>query len=434
MIKLVFHHDHNLLPAAGEHLLPVQLYGLSGKDRGDISYIGNPVIDKVKRLGVGISEQAMDFLTIALSVTAADTFVERSRTEDGWTRQLSIELPLHNPERWSPIKEDLEKALHFLSGDIWEFDFKAGGLPPPKPYLKKHGYKLTEFKEADSVCLFSGGLDSAIGAIDLLEVDRNPLLVSHAYSKDKSHQNKVASKLRGPYSRFEANADPHHYAGITDITMRTRSLNFLAFAAVAASAVQVDSQLKKVELFVPENGFISLNAPLTPRRIGTLSTRTTHPFFLGKIQSIFDSADIRCAIKNPYQFKTKGQMVQECKSQTLIAQIVDMTVSCSHWKRPNKQCGVCVPCIIRRAALHAGKINDNVDYKFNDFNDVQSKADQRDDLMALSIAIEQLKTRNIAAWIADSGPLPQLQFNDFIDIFSNGLDEVDSFLKFKGVL
>src|SRR5690606_35718896 len=415
--------------------LPIfQLYGLSGKDRGDISFIGNPVIDKVRRLGLEISEQAMDFLTIALAVTAADTFVKRSSTDDGWTRQLSIELPLHDPKRWGPIKEELEKALHFLSGDIWEFEFKAGGLSPPKPYRIKDGYKLTEIKGADSVCLFSGGLDSAIGAIDLLEDGRSPLLVSHAYSKDKSHQGKVASILQGSFTRFEMNADPHHYAGETDISMRTRSFNFLAFAAVAASAVQVVSQKSKVDVFVPENGFISLNAPLTPRRIGTLSTRTTHPFFIGKIQSIFDAADIRCTIKNPYQFKTKGQMVRECKNQTLIAKVADNTVSCSHWKRFNQQCGVCVPCIIRRAALHAGKINDNVNYKFNDFNVIQGKVDQRDDLMALSIAIEQLKTRNIGAWIADSGPLPRSQFNNFIHIFSNGLYEVNSFLKFKGVL
>ncbi|MXE16511.1 DNA-binding protein, partial [Escherichia coli] len=83
-------------------------------------------------------------------------------------------------------------------------------------------------------------------------------------------------KLSGQFSRFEINADPHIYQGVTDITMRTRSLNFLALAAVGACAVQEISQQEKIDFFVPENGFISLNAPLTPRRIGSLSTRTTH--------------------------------------------------------------------------------------------------------------------------------------------------------------
>jgi hypothetical protein len=93
MTHLVFHHDHRLLPPASENLLPVQLYGLSGQGRGDISIIGNPAIERIKRLGVKIPAQVMDFLSIALAVTAADTFVQRESSEDGWTRQFSLRLP-----------------------------------------------------------------------------------------------------------------------------------------------------------------------------------------------------------------------------------------------------------------------------------------------------------------------------------------------------
>ncbi|MCG8614313.1 MAG: hypothetical protein MI864_27690 [Pseudomonadales bacterium] len=123
MTQLEFHHNHQFLPPAREGLLPVQLYGSSGQSRGDISVIGNTVIDKVRRLGVRIPSQVMDFLTIALAVTAADTFVRRSDSEDGWTRQFSMLLPLHEPDRWVPLKKELESSLHFLSGDIWDFEF-----------------------------------------------------------------------------------------------------------------------------------------------------------------------------------------------------------------------------------------------------------------------------------------------------------------------
>ena len=94
------------------------------------------------------------------------------------------------------------------------------------------------------------------------------------------------------------NADPRWYSGIRDVTMRTRSLNFLAFAAVGACAVQAVSQQDQIDLFVPENGFISLNAPLTNRRIGTLSTRTTHPHFMAGIQNLFGAVGIPCRIVN----------------------------------------------------------------------------------------------------------------------------------------
>ncbi|WP_192831289.1 MULTISPECIES: Qat anti-phage system QueC-like protein QatC [Enterobacteriaceae] len=434
MTQLVFHHEHRLLPRAGENLLPVQLYGLSGQGRGDISIIGNPAIDRIKRLGVKIPAQVMDFLSIALAVTAADTFVQRESSEDGWTRQLSLRLPLYEPSRWIALKKELESALHFLSGDIWDFEFCNGGYAPPEPYSQHSRFHLIKLKELDCVSLFSGGLDSAIGAIDLLSVGRAPLLVSHAYKGDKSRQDQIAERLNGRYSRFEINADPHHYQGVTDITMRTRSLNFLAFAALGACAVQEVSQQKKVDLFVPENGFISLNAPLTPRRIGTLSTRTTHPYFISSIQQLFDAVGIPCQIINPYQFKTKGQMVSQCLNKQLLSDVVESTVSCSHWKRTDQQCGVCVPCIIRRASLHAGGISRDADYTFQSLAKVMNEIDRRDDLIALRIAIAQRSTSKIGTWIAKSGPLPVAVFNDFKQVFLDGLNEVENYLMSEGIV
>lgn len=434
MTRLVFHHNHQLLPPAKEGLLPVQLYGLSGQGRGDISVIGNPVIDKVRRLGVRIPSQVMDFLTIALAVTAADTFVRRTDSEDGWTRQFAMQLPLHEPDRWVPLKKELERALHFLSGDMWDFEFLDGGHPPPVPYRRSDRFQLVRLRGLDSVCLFSGGLDSAIGAIDLLSRGRAPLLVSHAYKGDKTHQDQIAQALIGRYSRFKVNADPHLHTGETDITMRTRSLNFLAFAAVGTCAVQAVSQQEEVDLFVPENGFISLNAPLTPRRVGTLSTRTTHPHFIDSIQRIFESTQIPCRIINPYQFMTKGQMVADCHNRQLLEGVVDSTVSCSHWKRSNQQCGICVPCIIRRAALHAGGISEDIGYSFDAVADVLNETDRRDDLQALRIAVAQKATRKTGPWIADSGPLPAADFQNFQKVFLDGLDEVKAFLKSEGAL
>lgn len=432
MTHLVFHHDHRLLPPAGENLLPVQLYGLSGQGRGDISIIGNPAIERIKRLGVKIPAQVMDFLSIALAVTAADTFVQRESSEDGWTRQFSLRLPLHEPSPWIALKKELESALHFLSGDIWNFEFCSGGYAPQEPYSSR--FNLIKLKELDCVSLFSGGLDSAIGVIDLLTVGRAPLLVSHAYKGDKSRQDQIAERLNGRYSRLEINADPHHYQGLTDITMRTRSFNFLAFAAVGACAVQEVSQQKKVDLYVPENGFISLNAPLTPRRIGTLSTRTTHPYFIASIQQLFDAVGIPCQIINPYQFKTKGQMAHQCLNKQLLTEIVESTVSCSHWKRTNQQCGVCVPCIIRRASLHAGGINRDAGYTFQSLARVMNEIDRRDDLIALRIAIAQKSTLKIGAWIAKSGPLPVAAFNNFKQVFMEGLNEVENYLLSEGIV
>jgi 7-cyano-7-deazaguanine synthase in queuosine biosynthesis len=286
----------------------------------------------------------------------------------------------------------------------------------------------------DCVCLFSGGLDSTIGAIDLLTEGRKPLLVSHAYKGDKIRQDAIATHLKGRYSKFSVNAHPLSFSGETDTSMRTRSINFLAFAAVGGCATQIINQIPSIELFVPENGFISLNTPLTTRRIGSLSTRTSHPHFMSLIQEIFDSVGIHSRIINPYQFHTKGEMVLSCKDQALLDSVFENTISCSHWKRSNQQCGSCIPCIIRRASLKKGGFNEQTMYRFDELDSVLSSVDSRDDLLALSIAISQVKNRPIGPWILDSGPLPPQNFDQFKSVFVRGLHEVETFLNKEGVL
>lgn len=432
MTKIVVHHDCSKLPPASEDLIPVHMYGLGHHNRRDVSFIGHPALEKIKRLGVKVSERAIDFLTLALSVTAADTFIARELSADGWAREITLEIPLANPSPWNSIKEELERILHFLSGDIWDLNFCSDGFFPPAPY-RGGRYKLLNLRGLDCVALFSGGLDSGIGAIDLIENGNKPLLVSHSYRGDKASQDKIDAKLEGKYSRFFVNADPHSHLGYTDITMRTRSINFLAFAVVASDALESISQIKVVDLFVPENGFISINAPLTPRRVGSLSTRTTHPHYITGLQDIFDFVGINVSIKNPYQFMTKGEMVVSCSNRDLLKSIIDSTVSCSHWKRSNQQCGGCIPCLIRRASLKKGRINESVGYKYDDLKDLLKSGDKRDDLLAVQQAIAQLEVRSVGGWILDSGPLPPSEINNYKSIFSRGLIEVSEFLKAEGL-
>ncbi|PKL41664.1 MAG: DNA-binding protein [Candidatus Riflebacteria bacterium HGW-Riflebacteria-1] len=437
MINFVFNHNHNLLPPASENTIPVQLYKLSGKIRNDVSFVGSPVLNKIKRLRGYVSPQAMDFLSIALAVTAADTFVQRSKSSDGWTREFRIKLPICDPVRWEPLKHKVEKALHFLSGDLWEFTFSPGGHPPPRPYRsRKERTEVIKLRNRDCVCLFSGGLDSAIGVIDLLSRGKSPLLVSHSYRGDKSFQEGIASSLPGQFSRLSASLSPRIALlkqGKTDITMRTRSLSFLALGALGISALNSVQQNGPIDFFVPENGFISLNTPLTPRRIGSLSTRTTHPFFISAIQEIFDEVGIPGIIKNPYQFDTKGEMGKKCLNQDLLKIIVDKTISCSHWKRNNEQCGACVPCLIRRAALHESNITELLNYSSNSLTDVLTQVDKRDDLLAMLIALNRKSSSNISSWITDAGPLPIEQLDDFKALFLRGLSEVKNYLQSEGI-
>lgn len=137
MTIVTIHHNSNFLPPFTPQVIPVQIYGNDGRKQGKIAVIGNPVIDPIKRLGVSISAIEFDFLTLALAVTAADTFIQRKFSADGWTREINLEVPLYKPLVWKNQKNQLEQALNFLSGDLWNINITGGGMKPPQPYTKK---------------------------------------------------------------------------------------------------------------------------------------------------------------------------------------------------------------------------------------------------------------------------------------------------------
>lgn len=431
MIKVVCHTDSTRLPPASSTTIPVLLYGTCPRTAGSMS-IGAPLIRAVRRLAAEVPQVAFDFLSVALAVTAADTFVRREEAADGWSRQLELVIPVVNARPWLSVIKDLENALNFLSGDIWTLNVRGDGRCLPKP--QRTG-RITKVSGHDCVCLFSGGLDSAIGALNLVAGGRKPLLASHSYRGDSSKQDDVWTALPGSPPRFSANANPVS-PKTSDTTMRTRSLNFLAYGAVAGSALSTMTGGMQVPLYVPENGLISLNPPLTRRRIGALSTRTTHPFFLEIIQRIFDRLAIPVIISNPYRFKTKGEMIRDCADPQNLRLIADTTVSCGKWKRTGRQCGRCVPCLIRRAAFHAAGWADATDYRSPDLATVLDYENERDDLLAMMVAVKKAETAKLDNWVSLSGPLPaDLPTRAMhIDVFSRGIEEMRVYLRSAGLI
>jgi hypothetical protein len=429
MTQLVFNHNAKRLPKANTNLIPVQLFGKNDRT----PYIGNSIIDNLRHKPVGIPFQAMDFLSVAMAVTAADTFVSRNESEDGWARQFSLELPLVEPIRWKIVKEDLERALHFLSGDTWDFNFITGGIRPPSLIQAQNRDKSRFISDLNCVSLFSGGLDSAIGVIDLLHNGYKPLLVSHAYKGDRMHQDSIKSKLSGRFWNYQFNADPHSNQQ-SDITMRTRSFNFIAFGIMSVCILQRMTSNKSLELIMPENGFISLNAPLTLRRIGSLSTRTTHPYFVGLMSKILQAVELPNIIRNPYQFMTKGEMIANCADKELLQSIVNDTISCSHWHRTNQQCGICIPCLIRRSAILNSNITEEINYQNDNIKSVLNIIGKNDDIQSIIFAIGKLKSANVKSWILNNAHLSYSDIEKYERVFRNGLEEVKKYLVHSGIV
>ena len=110
--------------------------------------------------------------------------------------------------------------MHFLSGDLWHFQFRTGSFVWPDKI--KRGRKIP-LAGHDSACLFSGGLDSAIGIIDLTSKNINPVLISHAYARDKSKQDNLYNLLGLKHSNFQVFPFPRKARDITtDIQIKKK--------------------------------------------------------------------------------------------------------------------------------------------------------------------------------------------------------------------
>ena len=331
--------------------------------------------------------------------------------------------------------------LRFLSGDNWILAFRDGGLTPPTNTERRRLRNWQNLGDIDRICLFSGGLDSLVGAIDCLsDAEYRTLFVSRASPGDQMYQKYLLGRLGNPPS-FSVNDVPTRpkptiaASWDKEDTTRSRSILFIALAACLASAVSADGS-ECVDLLIPENGVIALNPPLSPRRRGALSTRTAHPHYLRGLQEIFDAAGIAARLINPYQFMTKGEMITSCAEQTLIRTLAKFSVSCGKWKRKNKQCGKCLPCLIRLAALHSAGISEpDHSYQYYDLQAVIATEKHKADLEAVICAIQSYGPERIGRWVSSSGPLPleSSERQKYYDVAAKGLAELDAFLRSRGI-
>lgn len=210
------------------------------------------------------SLEAIDLLYISLAVFAADRLILRYDSPDGWGRKLELHIPVLKLDKWKANTDLLENMISFLSGDSWKFYFRKRELTKKeKKHKEKHVKSKKRSKEYEKICMLSGGLDSFIGAIDILESSKdNILFISHygGGKGTKEYQDVLIKVLIYKYD-LEKRDFHQYYAkvakGIEDTT-RTRSFMFFSHAIAMASSLGKD-----IELLIPENGLISLNIPIT---------------------------------------------------------------------------------------------------------------------------------------------------------------------------
>ncbi|QHO73940.1 hypothetical protein ACH79_16155 [Bradyrhizobium sp. CCBAU 051011] len=400
------------------------------------------MVDQLADLGLYPTERAIDLAILSAVVMAADTRVSRAtESQDSWTREIDLYLPVLDPDAWTAQAALIERMLRFLTGDHWRLAFRR---------RHRDYHELIEptnelsFDTFDSVCLFSGGLDSFVGAIDLLAKKQSPLFVSHYGDVSTSSQTQCAEGIGAVYGDLE----PRHVRANVgfpgdlvqgsnpELTTRGRSFLFLSLAALAASA------LPSPTIYIPENGLISLNVPLDPLRLGAWSTRTTHPFYLARWQQLIDALGISAMITNPYRFMTKGDMLKKCRNRTLAKRFAPKTISCSSFGKARyrslspRHCGYCTPCLIRRAAIESAFGTDRTLYSIPNLSAQPlegSKAESEHVRSFQMMASRLSESPDIESILVHKpGPLsdyPRGDIAQYAAVFRRGIEEVAHILR-----
>jgi len=381
----------------------------------------------ILRAKLGPAPRAWDLLSLALSVVTADFAGVRDESPDGWTRQFDLEIAVSEPDFWNGQREAIAQMLSFLTTDTWKIDFRDGGWIPAPPR------KLVQPQEG-CVLLLSGGLDSLVGAIDLVAGGRKPLAVSQVVRGDAEKQTSFASILGSGLRHLQLNhtANP---PGEEESSQRARSLIFLTFGVLAATTLRIYQGGDVVPLFVCENGFIAINPPLTGGRIGSLSTRTAHPEFLFRFQELLKSAGLRVAIHNPYAEATKGEMLQRCAIQKLLKVHAVESTSCGRYQRFNyTHCGRCVPCQVRRAAFLAWGVPDETEYVYGPLGKNDDEHARFDDVRSVAMAIQQVRSDGLERWIGPALRYPRVRnTGNLISMIGRGIGELEALHRQLGV-
>jgi hypothetical protein len=395
--------------------------------------------------GLRPSAPAMDFMRLAVAAYSGDLRIPRTSGFDRWSREIVLHLPVHDVGSWQNATSDLIDLLGFLTGDRWSVELRQQKLPAPVTGTKG---KEKDPPPADAVCLLSGGLDSAIGALDLLADGRALALVSHNSKSggavfSSPAQRQVLEVLRRKYDptrmnhlRFRLHPPaPRSPIEANETTTRSRSILFFALGILVATALDRRDR-KSIPLVIPENGLISLNVPLTRSRLGSWSTRTTHPHTLALVRTILSTIGVETPLLAPYAHTTKGEMIVSCRDPGTTTEVANASVSCAHpnqsrflpAKRRRNHCGTCVPCIIRRAAmLHAG-IDSETDYSYRlpqelRLLDTQRASDSRAYLIALGDRSRPVRIGQLLR----SGPLHlgnDRDLESLVRVYDAGMDEV----------
>jgi hypothetical protein len=343
--------------------------------------------DLAHGLPAQLGSRELDWLEILGHLFAIDLACERGRGDLEWSRSIQAWLPVRDPDYWTPRRAAIEGIWTDLTDDELQLRFEQADDPAPPPRMGRNPYP-----EHDGVALISGGQDSFVGALDLISAGRRLLLLSHTASgATNTAQSAVEEHLRGLDAglvRMRLSARRRAQGGFpgAESSQRSRTLLFVGAACVVAAAGG------SCRVWLNENGIMAVHVPLTPARLGSLSTHTASPPILERMRALASEVlGAEVWVDNHIIGLTKPEVVGHACELGFAQQLRD-TVSCWQIGRTHTHCGTCAPCLLRRISCETHDVPD-VPYAADVFDDPSAIDDPqaRDNLAHLVSLVQDLQ-------------------------------------------
>ncbi|HWI94501.1 MAG TPA: 7-cyano-7-deazaguanine synthase [Solirubrobacterales bacterium] len=330
-------------------------------------------------IATGLSSQVepifADLLDLAVAVYVSDRVMPRRpkyKPRDGafWRRSIAIRVGVRELDRWTDPDTSLllHKLLGWLTDDEWKVEFVSG---PSVRRLSETQSRLFVDPPGDptQVSLFSGGLDSLLGAAADATSGNGELVVVGAGTHPR-----MIGKQRQLIGDLAARSDRRIRSVIVPVhltsagkeigtgeepSQRSRGFVFLSLGAAVADAAGC------AELRVHENGPGALNLSLTAAQQGSMNTRATRPETLQMMGALIHRLTGRpFEIRNPAFWSTKAEMCAAARPglHALMAESVTCDGALTR-RSKDPLCGTCTSCLLRRQALLASglRLVDNAD-------------------------------------------------------------------------
>jgi len=373
----------------------------------------------------------LDLLEISGYVLCADRHSFRGSRNaveyHSWSRDFEYFIKVRDHEFWKSeeVKRSLSESLTWITGDrSHSFNFLPGHSTAKTNIFDSSRFSLPVKGDA-SVVLFSGGLDSLAGVVELLESTKGPVwLISHKSGNPSTGrtQKRLIEALGARYpNRVNHRVLECHLHGVRapEESQRTRAFVYCSMGFAMATALKLSA------FYLYENGMTSLNFSKRGAMQNARASRTAHPKTIRLLRELLclvagKSFDIR----TPFAFKTKTEVVEALKEKR--SDLINSAVSCSKTYKElgiATHCGQCSQCTDRRFAVFAAECDDSDDgiYASDFINEKIEDAEARTTLIDYLRQARQFLRSNLDHFYTDMSA----ELSEAIDIQGDECEQVD---------